>query len=45
MHHFNDSKIGSQDELNADIAQFLDFLLAVNSRLPYPDEVYDPANA
>jgi hypothetical protein len=45
IHHFNDSKIGSQDELIADIAQFLDFLLAVNSRLPYPDEVYDPANA
>jgi hypothetical protein len=45
IHHFNDKQIGSQEELVADIAHFLEFLLAVNGRLPYPDEAYDPAQA
>jgi len=39
IHHFTDRQIGSQDELIADIAQFLEFLLAVNSSLPYPDDM------
>lgn len=45
IHYFTDRLIGTQDELIADIDQFLEFLLAVDSRLPYPDDVYDPANA
>ena len=45
IHHFTDREIGSQDELIADIVQFLDFLLAVNGRLPYPDDAYNPAYA
>ncbi|SRR6266496_1286295 len=45
IHHFNDKQIGSQEELVADIAHFLEFLLAVNGRLPYPDDAYDPAYA
>jgi len=43
IHHFNDKETGSQEELVADIAHFLEFLLAVNGRLPYPDDAYDPA--
>jgi hypothetical protein len=45
IHHFNDKHTGTQDELTADIVEFLRFLVSVNGRLPYPDEVYDPANA
>jgi hypothetical protein len=45
IHHFTDREIGSQDDLISDIAHFLDFLLAVNGRLPYPDDAYDPAYA
>jgi hypothetical protein len=45
IHHFTDRDIGTQDELIHDIIQFLDFLLAVNARLPYPDDVYDPSYA
>lgn len=45
IHHFNDKQIGYQEELAADIAHFLEFLLAVNGRLPYPDDVYDSAYA
>ena len=42
IHHFQDAKIGTQEELLSDIAEFLQFLLAVNSRLPYHDDIYDP---
>jgi hypothetical protein len=45
IHHFTDCDIETQDELIDDIAHFLDFLLAVNARLPYPDEIYDPSYA
>jgi|CZKX01.1.fsa_nt_gi hypothetical protein len=45
IHHFTDKAVGSQEELIADICQFLTLLLAVNSRLPYPDDIYDPARA
>lgn len=45
IHHFTDRDIGVQDELIEDIVQFRDFLLAVNSRLPYPDDMYDPGHA
>jgi hypothetical protein len=45
IHHFTDAEIGTQQELIDDIAQFLEFLLAVNGKLPYPDDVYDPARA
>lgn len=45
IHHFTDRDIGSQHELITDIAHLLEFLLAVNNRLPYPDEIYNPAHA
>ncbi|TKB63210.1 MAG: hypothetical protein E8D47_13200 [Nitrospira sp.] len=45
IHHFKNRDIGIQDELIADIIQFRDFLLVVNSRLPYPDDFYDPDRA
>jgi hypothetical protein len=45
IHHFNDAEIGSQADLIADIGEFLEFLLAVNARLPYPDDLYNPALA
>ncbi len=40
IHHFADRDVGSQAELIEDIAQFRDFLLAVNDGLPYPDHQY-----
>ena len=45
IHHFTDRDIGSQDELIGDIAFFHDFLVDVNHRLPYPDDIYNPARA
>ena len=45
IHHFRDRDIGTQSDLIADIVEFKEFLLAVNSQLPYPDEIYDPARA
>jgi len=45
IHHFIDRDIGTQDELIADITTLLTFLLAVNGKLPYPDDIYDPARA
>ncbi len=47
IHHFGDCNIGSQDELVTDILRFCDFLVAVNNRLPYPDDgdAYDPSLA
>jgi len=45
IHHFRDNEIGTQDELIADIIHFWDFLLAVNDRLPYPDDFYNPRYA
>ena len=43
IHHFCDCNIGNQSDLIADIMEFKEFLLAVNSQLPYPEEIYDPA--
>jgi hypothetical protein len=45
IHHFKDAKIGIQEELLSDVAEFLQFLLAVSSLLPYPDEAHDAAKA
>lgn len=45
IHHFCDRDIGTHAELVADIVAFRDFVLAVNDRLPYPDDIYDPAFA
>jgi hypothetical protein len=45
IHHFTDKNIGTQEDLIGDICVYLTFLLAVNGRLPYPDEVYDPGRA
>lgn len=42
IHHFVDRQIGKQEDLQADISVLLQFLLSVNSRLPYPDTVYNP---
>lgn len=40
IHSFTNRDIGCQDELIADIGQFLEFLLAVNSRLPCFRKLY-----
>lgn len=45
IHCFTDRDIGTQDELIDDIVQYRDFLLSVNARLPYPDDIYDPSYA
>ncbi len=45
IHHFKHAEIGSQEELIGDIDQFLKFLLAVNARIPYPDDGFNPARA
>lgn len=45
IHHFADRKIGTQSQLIADIVRFRRFSLALNERLPYPDDDYDPARA
>ncbi|WP_045226941.1 hypothetical protein [Methyloterricola oryzae] len=42
IHHFCDRDIGTQSGLIADIVEFKAFLLAVNSQLPYPDDISDP---
>ena len=43
IHHFADRNVGTQAELIADIVRFRRFSLALNERLPYPDDDYDPA--
>lgn len=45
IHHFNDREIGDQCELVEDIKMFKDFLLAVNSQLPYPYGYFNPKDA
>lgn len=45
IHHFQDKEIGTQEELVQDILEFERFISAVNGRLPYPDDVYNPAAA
>jgi len=45
IHHFNDREIGNQSELIEDIKMFKNFLLAVNSQLPYPDGYFNPKDA
>lgn len=42
IHHFADRDIGTQEDLKGDITIFRLFLLSVNDRLPYPDEMCDP---
>jgi hypothetical protein len=43
IHHFTDRDIGTQEELIEDIINFRNFLVAVNSDLPYPDHIYNPS--
>jgi hypothetical protein len=45
IHHFTHAEIGTREELIGDIDEFLKFLLAVNARLPYPDDDSNPARA
>ena len=45
IHHFRNRDIGTQSDLIADIVEFKGFLLAINSQLPYPDDIYDPSHA
>jgi len=45
IHAFAERDIGQQSELIEDIRTFADFLLAINSHLPYPDDTYDSAHA
>lgn len=45
IHHFADRNVGTQAQLIADIVRFRRFSLALNERLPYPSDDYDPARA
>lgn len=45
IHHFMDRDVGNQQELIDDIVLFRDFVLAVNDRVPYPDDFWNPARA
>ena len=42
IHAFKDRLTGTQSELIDDINQFGDFLIEVNARFPYPDDMYNP---
>jgi hypothetical protein len=42
VHAFKSRDIGTFDEFFADVRKYLEFLRYVNSRLPYPGDVYVP---
>jgi len=42
IHAFRDRPIGDGAELQLAIRSYLQFLRDVNSRLPYPDSIYEP---
>jgi hypothetical protein len=42
IHAFKESSIGTEDELHAALATFLEFVRFINGRLPYPDGYYVP---
>ena len=42
IHAYKDRDIGSHDEFLDDVRNYLKFLRYINSRLPYPDDVYTP---
>lgn len=43
IHSFKDREIGVQHELIEDIEAFGNLILETNARLPYPDDMYNPA--
>jgi hypothetical protein len=45
IHAFKDRDTGAQSELIKDIEEFGDLLIDINARLPYPDDLHDPALA
>ncbi len=42
IHAHKDRDIGTHDEFQNDVRNYLNFLRYINSRLPYPDDVYTP---
>jgi hypothetical protein len=42
IHAYRDRDIGDHDELLEDVRTYLEFLRDINSRLPYPDDIYVP---
>ena len=42
IHAFKNRDIGTHDEFLADVRKYLNLLRYINSRLPYPDEMYIP---
>lgn len=42
IHAYKDRDIGTHDEFLDDVRDYLNFLRYINSRLPYPDDVYIP---
>lgn len=42
IHAFKENSIGTEEELHAALATFLEFVRFINGRLPYPDGYYVP---
>lgn len=42
IHAFKDRNIGSKDEFIGNVRAYLNILRYINSRLPYPDDIYIP---
>jgi len=42
IHAFKNRKIGTFDEFEDSVKIYLELLMTINSRLPYPDEMHEP---
>jgi hypothetical protein len=45
IHAFKDRDIGSYGDLRKCVEKYLEVLQQINSRLPYPDDIYEPQDA
>ncbi len=45
IHAFKDRDIGSYSELRKCVKEYLELLHEINSRLPYPDNIYEPQDS
>lgn len=45
IHAFKDRDIGSYGDLRKCVRKYLELLTEINSRLPYPDDIYEPQDA
>lgn len=42
IHFFKDRKIGTREDIEKSLKQYLELLRSLNERMPYPDEIYAP---